>query len=65
MPVKPGFGVYVHLPCALQATVPCPGCVGTTDVGSIVEPATVSFAVTSIVTGVLNGVVPESGVGVI
>ncbi|HZT56564.1 MAG TPA: hypothetical protein VFA35_10075, partial [Burkholderiaceae bacterium] len=64
-PVKPAFGVYAQLPEASQLTVPCAGCVGTTDAGLIVEPATVSFAATLMVTGVLNGVVPESGVGVI
>lgn len=53
------------MPDASQLTVPCAGCVGTTEAGLIVDPAAVSFAVTLIVTGVLNGVVPESGVGVI
>lgn len=55
----------MQLPSVSHATVPCAGCVGTTDAGLIVEPAAVSFAVTLIVTGVLNGVVAKSGVGVI
>ena len=63
--MNPLVSVYVQLPDLSQVTVPCAGCVGTTEAGLIVEPAAVSFAVTLIVTGVLNGVVPASGVGVI